>query len=188
MNFYRLSNFAVLVQPRKLRLKLWNSLYPHEEALTCMPKPARILSCVIVWELMSTCTEFLPDEEVIQALRRSDLVILPYTSSTESASAAVCLPLASLRPVLCSDLAVFDEYKSVLHRFPRGNVFVLANRILEMSADPELRLRYLKHQTALVHRYSWKSVGVRFQEIMLKFRAYERLQPRPSNLSEVPLP
>src|SRR5205814_241040 len=126
---------AKKVQPL-LRLKLLDSLYPIEESLAYARQCMRLIEEKHLGGDVQVCTDFLDHEQSLRELADADLVVLPYLHSTESSSAAGAFALAAMRPVLCSDLPLFDELADVVHRFPAGNVIALANRILQLASDP----------------------------------------------------
>ena len=153
----------------QLRLKLLNALYPNSEssayAASCLQfiEDAGLADRVEIW------TEFLPEEEILDALSTADLIVLPYTHSTESSSAAIRLPLASLTPILCSDLPLFDEFQGVVHRYPACDTIALANKVLELSADRQELLKFESVQRTHVEELSWRGVGNHFLNLA---RAY----------------
>ena len=102
--------------------------------------------------------------------------MLPYTTSTQSSSAAIRLPLASGTPILCSDLPLFDEFENVVHRYAAYDVAALANRLCTLSMDPGELLRFSERQQALVEELSWKRVAKRFQALAASCR-----RPRMAN-------
>ena len=108
---------AKSVQPM-LRLKLLNSLYAIEASTEYAHQCMRLIGEKHLRGDVHVSTAFLDHEETLRELGDSDLVVLPYLYSTESSSAAGAFAIASLRPVLCSDLSLFDELADVIHRFP----------------------------------------------------------------------
>jgi len=148
-----------------LRLKLLNALYPNHDssayAAACLQfiKKAGLGNRVEIW------TEFLPEERVLEELSTADLIVLPYTHSTESSSAAIRLPLASSTPILCSDLPIFDEFQGVVHRYPASDTIALANKMLALSGDREELLKFGVKQREHVEELSWKRVGRHFIDL-----------------------
>ena len=126
---------AVQVNPA-LRLKLVNSLYPSAASTAYAAACLRFAEERRLAERVEIFTEFLDQDEILRELSSADLIVLPYTASTESSSAAIRLPLASGTPILCSDLALFDEFRGVVHQYPANDVAALANRLCDLSADP----------------------------------------------------
>ena len=102
-----------------LRLKLLNSLYAIEASTEYAHQCMRLIGEKHLRGDVHVSTAFLDHEETLRELGDSDLVVLPYLYSTESSSAAGAFAVASLRPVLCSDLPLFDELADVIHRFPQ---------------------------------------------------------------------
>jgi glycosyltransferase involved in cell wall biosynthesis len=149
-----------------LRLKLLNSLYPIETSATYARQCMRLIEEKCLGGDVEICTDFLDHEKTLQALADSDLVVLPYLHSTESSSAAGAFAIASLRPVLCSDLSIFDELAGVVHRFPAGNAIALANRILQLAADPAELNRNRTAQEEFVRQRAWPVVARDFANLV----------------------
>jgi glycosyltransferase involved in cell wall biosynthesis len=168
---------AKTVQPL-LRLKLLNSLYPIEASANYARQCMRLIADKHLGGDVEVCTDFLDHEHTLRELADSDLVVLPYLYSTESSSAAGAFALASLKPVLCSDLHLFDELSGVVHRFPAGNVIALANRILQLAADPAELNRNEASQEVYVRKLAWPAVARDFAELTLT-RVREKLSPAP---------
>lgn len=166
---------AVQVNPA-LRLKLVNSLYPGSSSSAYAASCMRFVEERGLSERTQIYTEFLDQDEILQELANADLIVLPYTTSTESSSAAIRLPLASGTPILCSDLPLFDEFENVVHRYAAYDVAALANRLCTLSMDPGELLRFSERQQALVEELSWKRVAKRFQALAASCR-----RPRMAN-------
>jgi glycosyltransferase involved in cell wall biosynthesis len=149
-----------------LRLKLLNALYPAPESAAYARQCLRLIEDKGLSSAVDISTAFLDHEETLRELAASDLLVLPYLHSTESSSAAMAFALASLTPVLCSDLPLFDERSGVVHRFPRGDVPALANQILRLAASPAELGRYRAAQEELVRELAWPSVARDFAELM----------------------
>ena len=156
---------AKSVQPL-LRLKLLNSLYPAPESAAYARQCMRLIQEKGLGGDVEVSTAFLPHEDTLRELAASDLLVLPYLHSTESSSAAGAFAIASLTPVLCSDLPLFDELAEVLHRFPAGDVFALANKILQLEADRAELRRYSAAQEARVRELAWPAVARDFAELL----------------------
>jgi glycosyltransferase involved in cell wall biosynthesis len=149
-----------------LRLKLLNSLYPAEASAVYARQCIRLIEEKNLRGDVLVSTDFLDHEHTLSALADSDLVVLPYLYSTESSSAAGAFAVASLRPVLCSDLPLFDELSAVVHRFPAGDVIGLANRMLQLAAQPEELNRNRAAQEAYVRKLAWPVVARDFAALL----------------------
>jgi glycosyltransferase involved in cell wall biosynthesis len=160
---------AVRVKP-VLRLKLVNSLYPGSASATYAASCMRFAEERGLAERIEICTAFLTEDEILKELSSADLIVLPYTMSTESSSAAIRLPLASGTPILCSNLPLFDEFQEVVHRYPAPDVAALARRLCELSTDTADLRRFTARQEALVEEISWNAVAKTFQALAASCR------------------
>ena len=149
-----------------LRLKLVNSLYPIPESAAYARECIGLVQRMCLGGEIELTTAFLAPEEALQQLADSDLVVLPYLYSTESSSAAGAFAVASLTPVLCSDLPLFEELSGVIHSFPSGDVMALANKILQLAADPLELGRYRTAQAEFVRTLAWPTIARNFGEML----------------------
>jgi glycosyltransferase involved in cell wall biosynthesis len=149
---------AKRVQPL-LRLKLLNSLYPDPASDAYARQCLQLIEDKCLGGDVEVSTAFLDPEETLAELAASDLLVLPYLYSTESSSAAGAFAIASLAPVLCSDLPLFDELGPVVHRFPSGDVIALANKVLQLAGNPTELNRYRETQEALVRKLAWPEIA-----------------------------
>jgi glycosyltransferase involved in cell wall biosynthesis len=156
---------AKTVQPL-LRLRLLNSLYPIPESAAYAHACIRLIQRKGLGGDVEIITSFLDHEETLRRLAESDLVVLPYLNSTESSSGAGAFAIASLRPLLCSDIPIFDELVEAVHRFPAGDVYALANKIVQMSADTGELNRLRVAQEALVRKLAWPTIAHDFAELI----------------------
>ena len=156
---------AAFVNPG-MRLKLLNSLYDHPQSYAYAADCIRLIRQSGLSDRVFLCTDFLDQDVILDELSACDLVVLPYTHSEESSSAAIRLPLASLTPVLCSDIGIFREFAGIVHFFPVRDVISLANRMIELSTDPDELHRFQTMQRRYVDELSWSNVGLTFQSII----------------------
>jgi glycosyltransferase involved in cell wall biosynthesis len=156
---------AAFVNPG-LRLKLINSLYDTPESHAYAGECIRFLRHRGLSDRVTISTGFLDQDTIVRELADSDLVVLPYTRSTESSSAAIRLPLASLTPVLCSDLNLFREFSGIVHYYPAQDTVALANRLLELSTDTKLLRMFEARQRQYVDELAWSKVARDFEAVI----------------------
>jgi glycosyltransferase involved in cell wall biosynthesis len=159
---------ASFVNPA-LRLKLINSLYDLPESHAYAAECIRFLGSRGLHDRVMISTSFLDEDTIVRELAESDLVVLPYTHSTESSSAAIRLPLASLTPVLCSDIQLFREFSGIVHFYPAQDTVALANRLLELSMDNRLLRGFEAGQRRYVEELAWSNVARDFEAIIDSF-------------------
>lgn len=117
-----------------IRLLLVNAEYPIplsraliEEAKTLVNELGLAKKAVIV-------SEYLSDEESIGYLSKADLIVFPYQQTTEPASAAVRLGIASGVPVAVTPIDIFKDVGDIVHRLPGMDVNSIANGLRELRA------------------------------------------------------
>ncbi len=156
---------ALYIRPG-LRLKLLNSLYPIPESAQYAASCLKLARDLGIASHLTLSTGFLDEAAVLDELHSSDLIVLPYVESTESASGAIRLPLASGTPILCSNVSLFDEFAGAVHRYPVGDRIALANAIATLANSPEELHRVSARQREIVEQFSWPRVCRRFREII----------------------
>jgi glycosyltransferase involved in cell wall biosynthesis len=162
-----LQAFAAAVRVNgALRLKLVNSLYNEVHSAAYAAECMQFIRRHNLSDRVLISTEFLDQEAIIAELAESDLVVLPYTQSSESSSAAIRLPLSSQTPILCSDLHLFQEFADLVHFYPAQDSVALANRLLELSSDSNLLRRFEQKQREYVDALSWRKVTAQFQKVI----------------------
>jgi glycosyltransferase involved in cell wall biosynthesis len=162
-----LVSFAAALHNRPgLRLKLLTSLYPIPESAQYAASCLKLARDLGIASHLTLSTRFLDQATVLDELHSSDLIVLPYVESTESASGAIRLPLASGTPILCSNVSLFDEFAGAVHRYPVGDRIALANAIVQLAADPDKLHQFSARQREIAEEFSWPRVCRRFREII----------------------
>jgi glycosyltransferase involved in cell wall biosynthesis len=156
-------NFLPLVQ-----LNLVNALYPKPVSNEYANRCLLLIAEKSLGAHVTIRTEFLDDQSVLSELACSDLVVLPYLYSSESSSAAIRLPIASMTPVLCSDLRIFDEFSDCIHRFPAGDVIALSNQILRLAGDVRELNKFQAQQAKIVENLSWSVIAQQFSDSLIQ--------------------
>lgn len=160
-----------------IQLNLVNALYPTPASKEYADACLALIEEKCLGAHVTIKTDFLDDQAVLSELACSDLVVLPYLRSTESSSAAIRLPVASMTPVLCSDLPIFDEFQACVHRFPAGDAIALANEILRLVGDGGELNKFQERQAKMVSELSWPVIAERFAcmliDQVLKRRRHE---------------
>jgi hypothetical protein len=111
-------------------------------------------------------TNYLSDREIVARLGTADLVVYPYQNTQESASAAVRLGLASLAPVACTPLPIFDDVAAITHRLPGLGPIDLAAGIAGLLGDEKELFRLADAQRAWVAAHSWAAVSQRLDGLI----------------------
>lgn len=117
-----------------------------EDTLSQYRERARLLGVdgQITW-----ITDYRPIDECIQLLAMADYVVFPYKQTRESASAAVTIGLATLKPVLVSPLPIFSDLADCTWRMAGDGVQDIVDAVCALESDPE------QTRNLLVRQHEW---------------------------------
>ena len=107
----------------------------------------------------------MSDEETLNKLSRTDLVVFPYQFTNESASGAVRQAISSLTPVAVTPLSIFDDVSPVVHKLPGFTPLLIAkglkkwtlNSLGDPMSDREKEWR---------KQHSFKKLGYRLEGLI----------------------
>ncbi len=150
---------------RRVRLLALNSVLDErsEEMLQHYQQMARDLSVdtEMVW-----ITDFRPIERCVQLLGLADYVIYPYTDTQESASGAVTIGLAALKPVLVSPLPIFSDLAECTWRMQGGGIEAIVAAVCALLAQPEAAQALVTRQRSWLVQRDWAQVAARLAAMM----------------------
>ena len=89
------------------------------------------------------------------------MVVFPYQHTQESASAAVRIGLASLVPVACTPLPIFDDVASVTYRLSGITPEAVAEGVTNLLSDEALRTELAGKQKAWLAAHAWSTLSRR---------------------------
>jgi FkbM family methyltransferase len=125
----------LIKQGLHIRLELINAEYPDEQSKQLIRECHEKIKEYGIEEHVGVCTDFLSDQESLERLSKTDLIMYPYRSSEESASGAVRYGIAAGRPVAVTPLEIFNDVKEaalVLNGFTPEE---MANDIKQLMHD-----------------------------------------------------
>jgi glycosyltransferase involved in cell wall biosynthesis len=102
---------------------------------------------------------FLSVEEIISLLHASDMVILPYGDTKESASAAVRYSLAANRPVVVSDNGIFDEVRECTYTLSEISKEGVYKAAVDLFSHPGKAQELVKSSKEFIEEKSWDNVS-----------------------------
>jgi glycosyltransferase involved in cell wall biosynthesis len=109
---------------------------------------------------VTLATDYVPDETAMELLSMTDVIALPYAETNESSSAALRFVLPIGRPVVVTDLPIFDDAREVLEHVPAPvDPNELAAKIRSLMNDPARRDRLAEASKGFCRQNSWASVA-----------------------------
>jgi glycosyltransferase involved in cell wall biosynthesis len=120
----------------QLHLLLVNALYPAHESKQEHQACLTLIDNLKLQQRVTLITDFLPDAQSLATLQAADLIVYPYQQTQESSSGAVCIGLASGRPVAVTPLSIFDDVSQAVHRLPGADPQAIAQGLRALLDSP----------------------------------------------------
>jgi len=150
----------------QIHLLLINAVYPIPESSALKSECMDLIRKLDLSGKITFITDYLTDEESISLLKCADLVVFPYQNTQESSSAAVRHGIASLKPVACTPLSIFDDVADVVHFLPGKSPELLAEGITQLLNNPKVRNSKEQLQKKWVEGHSWNHLTKRLENII----------------------
>lgn len=113
-------------------------------------------------------TEFLPDDVTVNILSACTIVVLPYQETNESSSGSAHLAISALRPLIVSDVGIFDPLSEYVFRYDSESPEGLLDAMLQVLYDDDL-MRSLENKVASAsRRLSWERIASQHLELYHK--------------------
>lgn len=135
------------------RLLLVNSEYPADVSRQLVVEAEDLVRDLGVEGYVDFFTDFLPDEESFEILQRADVIVYPYQVTGESASGAIRLGLATMKPVLVTPLSIFDDVSNLVFKTKSVSVEDIKVGILDIR--DKIREGDSAFMSVLQRRKSW---------------------------------
>jgi tetratricopeptide (TPR) repeat protein len=147
-------------------LLMLNADYPAAQSQEERARCLALLRLLDLEDRVRLVNDFLDIEETLFLLSACDVVAFPYQRSEESASGAVRLGLAAGRPVLTTPLPVFAEFLEVVHQLPGTDALAIAEGVLAVLGDDDLKAEIRRRQRDWVRTNSWAARAARMSNII----------------------
>lgn len=159
--------FALIRQQRRdAHLLMLNALYPDPQSAAEHRRCLAEIKAEGLENCVSLMTDYLPDHDVPARLRAAEIVVFPYQQSREPVSGAVQLGLASLVPVACTPLAVFDDVADVTYQLSGITPEAIADGITKLMSDDGLRSKLVAKQTEWLAAHAWPKLSRRLMGLI----------------------
>jgi glycosyltransferase involved in cell wall biosynthesis len=149
-----------------LHLLLLNSLYPVPESAQLSEECIQLIDRLKLSRNVIMINDYLTDQESILLLKCADLIVFPYQDTQESSSAAVRHGIASLKPVACTPLPIFDDVKSIVHILPGSSPKDLYKGIADLLENEKHLVSKTELQAKWIQTHSWGVLSRRLENII----------------------
>lgn len=111
-------------------------------------------------------TDYLPINDCLRLMSAADYVIFPYKETLESASAAVTVGLATLKPVLVSPIHIFSDLADATWRMNGSRADDIVHAIMDLEQNPQLAAELVARQSNWIEERSWKRLSVQLDNVV----------------------
>lgn len=143
-----------------------SSLYPVNESQAYLEKCQKEVRDLGLTDNVLFFPNFITEERVFELLQISDIIVMPYTTTQESSSAAVKFTFAAMKPVVVTDLSIFSEYKDEVYKISKSNPEEIANAIQSLLTDNELYKKSVEKIGGRVMAENWDVVAKKYCRIV----------------------
>lgn len=104
-------------------------------------------------------TDYLELDESMLLLQASDLILLPYQPTNESASAALRFSMAAGRPLITTRQPIFAEVADSSHQIAACDPGLIAEGIRHVLESPALQQQLVSRMNERIEATSWAKVS-----------------------------
>jgi glycosyltransferase involved in cell wall biosynthesis len=116
----------------------------------------RLDSTNIIWH-----SEFMPELDIINALRDMDLIIIPYTvfNNQHAISGAARRCIATGVPVMCTDVTYFSDLEDEVYKIPNYYPETIMEGIVYLDKNKEKRENMVIKADKFLKDNSWDNIA-----------------------------
>jgi len=151
-----------------VKLRLVNALYPAEVSQSYYEECLERIDILELSESVEFYTEYLSDADSFELLEDVSVIVLPYRETNESSSAAVRYALATYKPVVCTQLKIFDDVEDVVHFMPDFSSEAMASTMIELLKDERALHEKERLQKRWIEEHDWSYVAQKLKNHLLK--------------------
>jgi glycosyltransferase involved in cell wall biosynthesis/tetratricopeptide (TPR) repeat protein len=146
---------------RGLRTRFVTAEYPETASAAELARCKQLATKLGVADNIEWITDYLPNERSLELLNECDLLVLPYHDTTESASGAVRVALASRAPVAVTPIRIFEELDDAVIRFAGSSVDDIAAGIAAILESEGKRRRLVECTDRWLEDHDWSLLAAR---------------------------
>jgi len=150
-----IETISIIKKSMPIKLKMVNSAYPVPQSKELIEIAKSKIKELDLEDDIELITDFLSDNDSLEHLNSSDLIIFPYQETGESSSASVRYGLASGKPVAVTPLEIFEDVKEASYKLSGTTPQMMAESIQDIIMEIENNIEKAKEQKD--KRDRWKS-------------------------------
>jgi len=140
------------------KLMLVNAIYPAPQSQEYYELCKAKVGELNLADSVKFHTDFLSDDKTFHLLSKADLLVMPYRDTNESSSAAVRNAVATMKPVLCTKQAIFNDVSDIVH-FTDFSPNSMATKIDELLNNKDQLHKYTQKQKQWIQEHDFKNIA-----------------------------
>lgn len=158
-----------------LKLRLVNAKFPGEGHDAYILECKALARSLGMYDAIEWHQDFLPIDKIDALLAGCDLIVLPYSESTDSASGAVRVSLASMVPLVATRVKIFAELEDAAGWADNNDPEILAEVIGELLNSPEKRRTIQAAMHEWLSAHDWRRVAGTLENLLHALVQQKRL-------------
>ena len=143
-----------------------NSIYPDKISDIYFEKCEKHVKELGLSKNVIFFKEYLEEEEIIELLRLSDMIVMPYKETKESSSAAIRFALSSQRPIITTNVPIFDEFRNEIFYIDKCSSKHIAKGIMYLKNNKELQDKLIMNSKEKVEAHGWANIANQYKKII----------------------
>lgn len=143
-----------------LKLVLVNAVYPAKVSEDYLYICKQRVEELGLSNKVTFYSDFLSDEKSYELLDETDLLVMPYHKTNESASGAIRYAISTLNPVLCTKEPIFNDVKDIVHFIDGTSENDIAKSIKKLILNKELLYSKNEKQKLWIEAHDWKNIAL----------------------------
>jgi hypothetical protein len=139
-----------------LLLNAIQKIYPEEKTNKIIEKINKSIRDYGIGDNVVVINEYLPMNQLVSLLSKSDFIIFLRNSTTESSSASVRTGLSCGAPVICEENPIYDDVSDYVHFIKNDNTEKMVESILAIMNDENLITNKLTNQKNWINENTWE--------------------------------
>jgi glycosyltransferase involved in cell wall biosynthesis len=113
-------------------------------------------------------TEFLIAEDIIDILKLSDMVVMPYKDTKESASGAIRLAISSLKPIIVTNVKIFDDFRNEAFTIEKCSPENIAKGIMSLNDNKRLQETLVFKSKEKIANQNWDNIAKKYEKMVIE--------------------
>jgi len=146
---------------QNISLVLVNAVYPVKTSEDYLNRCKQRVHELNLSHKVTFHSDFLSDEKSYELLDTTDLLVMPYHKTNESASGAIRYAISTLNPVLCTQEPIFNDVKDIVHFIEGDSIDDIAQSIKKFITNKTLLYSKYEEQKAWLEEHDWKNISLK---------------------------